>query len=116
MREYPVNCGTYSYDAIFFKLSKFDLFVLFQSSFYSKSLYEQYLQSKNLATKFESSCLNNSQTQIFSLLFCTVLYYVPTYYFGIFKGMFVMECQHSGLLLGHKGLHQVKEQGQGSCE
>ena len=73
LQEYPVNCGTYSYEKIFFKLSKLDLFVLFQRSFYSESLYEKYLQSKNLATNFESSYLNNSKTQLFTLLFCMVL-------------------------------------------
>ena len=48
-------------------------FRLFQRSFFSKSLYGQYLQSKNSTTKFEGSYLDNSKTQLFSLLFCTVL-------------------------------------------
>ena len=41
--------------------------------------YEQYLQSKNLATNFESLYLDNSKTQMFSLLFCTVLNILTQY-------------------------------------
>ena len=33
LREYPANCGTYSYDVIFKTLSKVDLFLFFHTYF-----------------------------------------------------------------------------------